>query len=583
MATYKQIEGYKRGEPDIGWWRRQIQAGEKYRRDMANEAVWKTWRSYYRGRWPTHVLPVNMFFKMLRTTVPRIYFRNPSISVQASKPGMEQQLFAQLIERLDNKLIRTMGVKNQMKKMIHNAWLMGTAAGKLGYGAQFTPSPEPLGDTAAPERVTSTFTRKVEWNHLVTENMPWFLSVHTSNFVVPDGLQAFEDTPWVAMRIKRAVDDVKADPRLKNTDTIVGSSSYQWGSNNSWSRSNDAKINEIEMYEIRDMRTGKCILIPCYSTDQYLYYEDDDLQVNNRPNIYPLVFNPDDECFWGIPDSVILEPQQLELNEIRTLQMRHRRISLIKILYKRGAIDEQEVEKLLNGETGIGVMLNKDAEITDVDSFNVGTIPEALFAADQTIQADIRDMLGFSRNQSGEFAGAGKSHGAPTAFEANIVNQASEIRVDERKDSVADLLVSVFEDTNSLVFNQWNSEEVAVVVGPNAIPYWVAFKPAMLKGAKYELQIDPDSTVPETKDMRMQKAKTVYSILKDNPLIDPDQLTRYIVREFHGVQYDNLVRTIQQNATTGAPGTSPMNPMGPDQFMQMMMRGGQPGVTGTPA
>lgn len=576
----RRIEGYVRGQPDLGWWRRQIVEGEKYRKQQAMEARWRTWRQYYRGQWPAGVLPVNLFFKMLRTTVPRIYFRNPSISIVATKPGYEQQVFAQMIERIDNKLIRTMGMKNQMKKMIHNAWMFGTAAGKLGYGAQFSPTPDPLGDTSAPEHTTATFNRKVEWNSLVNENMPWFLSVPTGSLVVPDKLEAFEEAPWVAMKIRRPVDDVKADSRLSNTNEIVGGNSAPVSSSSWMQRSPGVKPNEIEMYEVRDMRTGKVILLPAYGCDKPFFYEDDDMQVNGRPNIYPLVFNPDDECFWGVPDSVILEPHQHEINEIRTLQMKHRRISLIKILYKRGAINDGEVEKLLNGDPGIGIAINKDAELTDIDSFQMGTIPEALFMADQTIQADVRDMMGFSRNQSGEFAGGGKSHGAPTALETSIVNAASEIRVDERKDSVADVLVQVFEDANALVFDKWTDSQVVQVMGPEAIPYWVAFKPNMLKGARYEMNIDPDSTVPETKDMRLQKADKVYMTLKENPLIDPQLLTKYYLREMHGVQYDNMMRQLSAMAAQGAPGATPQNPLDTNQFMSMMLKGGKPPQSG---
>ena len=57
--------------------------------------------------------------------------------------------------------------------------------------------------------------------------------------------------------------------------------------------------------------------------------------------------------------------------------------------------------------------------------------------------------MGFSRNQAGEYSSQ-KSHNAPTAAEARIVQAASEIRVDERRDSLADVLVDMFEDANKL-------------------------------------------------------------------------------------------------------------------------------------
>lgn len=572
MAKYRHIEGYTKGQPDIGWWRRQLAQGIDYRKRMALQAKWSTWKNYYRGNWPPGVMPVNLFYKMVRTVVPRLYFRNPSISIQATKPGMEQQVFAQLIERIDNKLIKTMGVKGQMKKMIHNTWFYGTSAGKLGWGAEFTPTPDEF-ETEAPGEMGVKFNRKVEWNQLVQPNMPWFLSVHTKNLIVPNRLESFEDTPWVAMRITRDVSDVKADPRFENTKNLRGMSTGL----DAIPRDANMRKDEVEIFEIRDMRTGKVIVLPAYGCDDIMFYEDDLMQVNSRPNIYPLVFNPDDECFWGVPDSIILEPHQHELNEIRTLQMKHRRISILKILYKSGAIDDGEFEKLLNGDVGVGVRINKDFELSDVDSFQVGHAPDTLMMADQVVQADVREVSGFSRNAAGEFASGQKSHSAPTALETSIVNAASEIRVDERKDGAADVLVSVFEDTNVLCFSKWADDQVQMVMGPESKPYWVAFKPAMLRAARYEMNIDPDTTVPETKDMRRQRADMVYERAKTNPLIDPNALTKWYLREQNGVALDNLMIDITQRAAAGAPGSAPDQPMEANAFMSMMARGQAPG------
>lgn len=533
---------------------------------MAHEASWERWRGFYRGQWPRNTLPVNIFFRMLRTVVPRIYFRDPSISCIATKPGLEQQLFAQLIERIDNKLIRTMGVKREMKKMIHNTWMFGTSAGKLGYGAQFTPTPDEF-DTEAPSHTTSKLTRKVEYHAGITANMPWFMSVHPGQLVVPKGLASFNDTPWVGTWIKRALDDIQSDPRFSNVKDLK--SSTYGGSQLIPSKPALDMPDQVDLCEIRDMRTGKVLVLAPYCTNRILYCEDDDLQNNGRPNVYPLVFNPDDEVFWGVPDSVILEPQQLEMNEIRTLMMKHRRLSLIKILYKDKAIDPTELEKMLNGDVGAAIRIQ--GELSDIDNFQVADIPQSLLAAGEIIENDVRENMGFSRNQAGNFASQ-KSHNAPTAYETSVVQAASEIRVDERKDEVADVLVQLFEDTNALIFNQWTDEQVVQVMGPDAVPYWVAFKPAMLKAARYEMNIDPDSTTPQTREVRREIATMVYTTGKANPLIDPEMLTKYWLREMGGVSLDDMMRQVQSNAAAGAPGSSPDQPMGPEQFMQQMMQ-----------
>lgn len=569
------INGYVGTGPDVSWWLDAVRKGMEYRKTYTHQNDWERWRKYYRGEWPRGVLPVNLFFRMLRTVVPRIYFRDPSLSVIASKPGAEQQVFAQLIERIDNKLIRTMHVKEQMKRAVHNTWMFGTGAVKVGWGAEFTPTPE-LFNTGAPEEFKSNMTRRVEYNATITNNMPWLMSVHPGTLIVPKGLDYFPNTPWVATWIRRSIDDVQADPRLKNVKNLHASGGKMFNSMGVVSSKNDFS-DMVDLVEIRDLRTRKVIVLAPYASDRVLYFGDDELQNNNRSNIYPIIFNPDDEIFWGVPDSVILEPHQLEINEIRTLEMKHRRMSLVKLLYKDKAIDPAEIEKLLNGDVLAAVRVN--GELSDIDSFQVSDIPQSLIQASMEVQADVRDVMGFSRNQAGDYS-AQKSHNAPTAVEARIVQASSEIRVDERRDAIADVLVSSFEDINDLCFNRWDDEQVVQVIGPDAMPVWVAFKPEMLKAAKYSLQVEPDSNLPITKDMREAKALNVYNLLKTNPLIDPQLLTSYVLRELHGVDYNYLMRQmeqLQQNAAQGVAGSTMENPIGPEQYMQMLASGGQQG------
>ncbi len=563
-------KGYIKGQPDTAWWLEQIRAGVEWRKKMTKEVDWNRWRKYYRGEFQRGVIPVNLFFRMRRSIIPQIYFRNPSISVSAAKPGIEQQMFAQLIERVDNKLIRTMNTKYSMKRGIDNAWMFGTGALKLGFGAQFTPTPD-IFNTEAPEEFRTKLTRKVEYNSQVTPNMPWVASVHTGNLIVPKGLMTYEDTPWVAEWIKRPVDDVQSDPRFKHVKDIKSTTAKGLGSMSKQGMQD--KKDEVDLIEVRDMRTTKVMVFAPYSSDRCIYYEDDYMQNNNRPNIYPFSFNPDDEIFWGVPDSVILEPQQNEINEVRTLMMKHRRISLLKLLYKQGALDDGEIEKLLDGDVMSAVRVR--GEIADIDTIDLGHIPESLFAFDQVIQGDVRDGMGFSRNQAGEYQ-SNKSHNAPTARDVMAVQQAASIRIDERRDIIADVLVNIFEDANELIFDKWQDEQVIQVLGPEDVPLWVKFKPAMLKAAKYELSIDPDSTVPETKDVRRQEAIQVYGLLKDNPLIDPQALTSMTLRELRGFQFDGLMKQVSQAAgMTGGPGSAAGNPMDTNQLMQQIMLAGQ--------
>jgi len=140
-------EGYRKGQPDVGFWLKEIRKGLKFRKESAFEAKWSRWRQYYRGEWGPNVLPSAVFFKMVRSVVPRIYFRNPSISITPAMPGVENSILAKILERTDNKMIRQMKVKKEMKRIIQDCWMYGTGIGKKGFGSQYQATPEPFGET----------------------------------------------------------------------------------------------------------------------------------------------------------------------------------------------------------------------------------------------------------------------------------------------------------------------------------------------------------------------------------------------------------------------------------------------------
>ena len=148
------VEGYIGGgskpKIDTGWWTTEARRGLAIRKQYACEEKWDIWRQYYRGDWAPGILPSNLFFKMARTVIPRIYFRDPNIVVNPAKGGVEALLFARLLERTDNKLMRRMKVKKTIKTMVQHAFYFGTAFGKLGFGAEFTPTLVDGLDASAP-------------------------------------------------------------------------------------------------------------------------------------------------------------------------------------------------------------------------------------------------------------------------------------------------------------------------------------------------------------------------------------------------------------------------------------------------
>ena len=554
------MEGYERGRPDVGWWEDQVNAGVKFREHWASEEKWTMWQAFYRGDYNPGILPKNVIFMMLRMMTPRIYFRNPGISITPKKPGPEAAAVAKVMERVSNQMMTHMGVKNESKKQVQNAFFSGTGIGKFGFGAQHTPTPDDEG-TFAPLTKGGD---KVEFSQGIMDNMPWYRTVDTANFVVPWGCDRFENAFFTAEKISRYTDDIVNDSRLSHRKEVQDQAYKKKNYYHPFAESLTHNPREsIDLWEIRDKRTQKVFIIAPTITDKVLYYGDDELQVSNGLPYFPIVFNPDNACFWGVPDIKILEPFQREINEIKTQMMRHRRLSIVKFIATATAISEDEVAKLLD-EDGPGLV--RVLDVNGIQNIEVAPIPDSLLKAEDRIMTDIREIMGLSRNEAGSF---GEGSADRTATEVQAIRDAASIREDERRDVIADAHVSMVRLLHEDNYKHWTDEQVVQVIGPDQLPVWVRFVGQELAGYKFFIKIDPDQSVAETRAVREERAIRMYQLLQNNPLVDANKLTKYVLDNMIGVQFDDMLQP-----QDGAPG-SQQNPLEMGQFAQQFE--GQPG------
>jgi hypothetical protein len=124
---------------------------------------------------------------------------------------------------------------------------------------------------------------------------------------------------------------------------------------------------------------------------------------------------------------------------------------------------------------------------------------------------------------------------------------ASQIRVDERRDACADLLVDLTSDMNHILTERWDADMILEIAGPASVPLWIKFNPAQLSShLDYEVKVDPDTSLPLTKQMREQKAMMVFQGAKDDPFIEQWNLRKWVLNEMYGVDADFLLKPREQ-------------------------------------
>jgi hypothetical protein len=549
---------------DIEKWVERIQQGVRYKENFGNSKRWSTYRDYGRGKFPGYVgsaggvLPYNLVHSMKRGMVPNVYFRNPYINVTpTSKPGIDIQ--ARVVEAADNWLLGELGVKSTFKTMVQDAYYTNRGICKIGYDGlwseKITPADEQLAaDLGIPLSHMSRDKReRVEYNVNVKPGMPWAARIIPDVFIVPFGVRTLDDCPWVDHVVLRSLEDVKADRKYKNTDQLEGTHLevlHKDPQRSNFYKELSAYVDIVEIHEIRDFKRKEIkAFVPGY--DKWIRPPSEDvLQIEGLPFV-DFTFNEDGEYYWGPSDVQIIEPQQLEINEAKTQAMLHRRVALLKFLVETGTIEDVEIEKMISEQVGPVVKVKGDPN--KVVALLQPHIPADLVQWVEVIRSEVRELLGQGKQQLGE-----SPPGRRTAEEMRNVQMASDIRMDERRDIVADALVSMMRKINQIIFERWTTDKVVQVVGVDAARYWVSYKGAENRG-EYNLRVDVESMTPKTKMMKKREIVELIQALSKNPRANIDYLMQMLLREYEWVDAMKVLPQAQE--TMG-------QPMQQQQFVQ---------------
>ena len=501
-------------------WLRLISHGQSWRyyTSGTRDCDWANYQRYYQGNWNKviqanmqkhNTVTVNRGFAYVRSMAPRIYYRNPKVVI-----SWENQMRATL-EKIDNHLIRVLGMKKLMKRLVLDTLIYGIGIVKVGYSSEFSVSM----DEEEPAI-------RHEYSSTVKRGFPWAKRVHPTDFVMPFGTTDLEDSRWCAHRILRTVEDVKAESAYSHTDNVVPTFKYNLSQlpatftspiiirdkkvmkNPNWIRKGDNELHLVELWEIRDRATGDMIVVSVGCGD--ILYKDKDPMAGQSFPFKTTVYNEDPTSAWGISTLRIMEPQLLELNNLRTQQSRARRTSLMKILYNKLLFKNNvDIEAMLDGNdirTAIPINGPPDKAVKELTTH----IPFDFFQVGDMIEDDLRMDIGFSRNMAGIV-----SKGRRPAAEIATVRESGEVTVDERRDTTIDTFVDIIQTMNRLIFDFWDENKAKELAGQDAI--WTPPSSDLM----YSIEVNPEDARATNHQQMQQDAITLYQVIRQDPLADP--------------------------------------------------------------
>lgn len=572
-------------------WMTRIDLAEKAKETLASTSNWPLYKEMYRNNWSEveeQEAILNVIYSTGKTLIPRIYFRTPTVTVTPRRPEFAGH--ARIVEAVDNYLLRELSVKRQLKRVALDTYLCGTGIVKLGYDSEFGFIPEQSVDidTSTVTQTSRKTGELLEYNTNVSPGMPWALRVRPEEILVPFGYDSPEDLPWICHTILRPLKDVKEDVKYIRsvTSKLIGGYTPTIRERKHFPRMEDYSLfkNNEEyclIYEIRDLRTGR---IYAFSEGYTILDEVDGLQLDGLPFEF-LIFNENPDNFWGLPDVKYVSTQQKELNEIKVTTSKMRRYNILKFLYRAGVIEKDDLDRLFSDsieDIGAGIPVSDEALQSAVLPLIPHNLTQDLERDKQMVLSDLRETIGISRNEMGEYI----PMTSKTATEASIVNQASDIRLDERRDAMADMLVSIVRKVNQIIFKYWTKERVVEIVGPSGAREWVSYTGDQLKG-EYFLSIDPDSGVPVSKRLRYEQSFKLLEAFRGDPYVDQLALRKIILNQFEWIDPTATLIAIDPTANMSPPGaqspnpppgaSTPENPINFEQMTKMLtsrMKGG---------
>ena len=149
-----------------------------------------------------------------------------------------------------------------------------------------------------------------------------------------------------------------------------------------------------------------------------------------------------------------------------------------------------------------------------------------------------------------------------------VVHGGREIRMDERRDIIADALTKIVRKILQIIFDRWDTEKVVQVVGVDGARYWVAYS-AKENRAEYNIKVDVESMTPTTKAAKKGEIVQIIQALANNPRANIDYLMKMLLREFEWMDALQILPEAEETQ---------QRPMGQREFMgqqQKMMQNPQ--------
>ena len=395
---------------------------------------------------------------------------------------------------------------------------------------------------------------------LVEQDEPFVEYVSPYDIFFPANARRLEETRWVAQRIILPIDEIKANPALKNTDKVVADGLIDIRDRETY-RGDPSTLEPMiyetcTIYEFYDMRT-RTLTVTQLGAEEALFTGP--IPYNHRltPFVQMRNFADGGQEIWAFGDLENIASLQEKLNETFTEQVDNMRRSGNKYVTIRGMFDAESRDRLESSEPDVVVEMESINGMMPRDAISVlprAPLPADIYGAQGKFEDAMRQVLGINDFQAG---GVGADR--MSAYAAAVVDGVATLRAKDKQQSVEKAAGQIFNQLIRLCQEFMVDSKVVRLVGPNG-GIWADIDSEVLQG-EFDMRVEGGSLSavnPATKQARALEMLQVIVPTLTQLGYDTEQPLRHIIRDLGYDPDQFLTKTPPPQAEPMPAPTEPM-------------------------
>jgi len=465
---------------EVESWIRTLQKTEKNQEDYGNKAGWKRYIDEYKNEWgflqtkvSIPIIPINLIYAYTKTEIARLYFRDPWITVNPKR--VEDIGASQIAEQIINYTWGELALKQEIKKALLEAILVGHSYVKVGYAAEFgtvesqPKEPEKRKPGRPPKKLAEIETSEfIKAENVFAYHVPYKDVIFDPSASFP----APHNARWMAHKIVKPLRAIKNAGIYNHTDMLKTSDrgdddkpDYDTSGINTKKIEQD--IRSATLYEIYDLDNMRVVTVSpgCpYYLNEIPYPE----YLSGGFPFSMLAFNPVPGEVFPLSDVAAQEGLSIEMTKIVAIWINHLKRHNRQIIVAPDFLTPEEMDKFKDGNDGAIIQGQVAAGGKLADGYFIPQYPPVQSDSYQIYNEAYKLYQVVSGQTPAEQGGQAKVP-TRTLGELRLQMMGGHARADEKVDVLEEFIAEIARKLLGIMQKKYDLPKIARIVGTRSV------------------------------------------------------------------------------------------------------------------